>query len=276
MIVDFHVHAFPDHVAPSALNSLFTAYGITPATDGTVSGLREVMDRDGVDYAVVMPVATKPAQVTGINNWAASRTEPGIISFGGIHPDIEDPAAEIERIVSLGLPGIKIQANWQNTFVDDPRMHPIYEAAQGRLIIMFHAGDEPGQFEELKATPERLARVHADFPRLTMAAAHMGGYRMWDEVEKHLLGKDIYFDSSACFPEEISDERLLDMIRRHGVERVLFATDIPLSAPATEVAHLERTGLSDEELEMIFGGNAKRLLGDRVEIRPIRNQSNEK
>ncbi|MCL5105130.1 MAG: amidohydrolase family protein [Armatimonadetes bacterium] len=264
LVVDFHVHAFPDHVAPSALDSLFTAYGIRPVTDGTISGLLGLMEREGVSYAVVMPVATKPAQVKSINNWAASHTDPRIICFGGIHPDLDDPAEEIDRIVSLGLPGIKIQANWQDTYVDDPKMYPIYEAALGRLIIMFHAGDEPTEFEKQRATPERLARVHADFPGLTMVAAHMGGYRMWDDVEKHLIGKNIYMDTSACFPEDLPNERLVDMIRRHGVEKILFATDIPLAGPKSEIAKFEQLGLTDDELEMIFWKNAKGLLGDRV------------
>ena len=71
-------------------------------------------------------------------------------------------------------------------------------------------------------------------------------------------------DTSACFPHELSDERLLDMIRRHGADRILFATDIPLAEPGKEIARLARIGLSDDELEAILWGNAKRLLGDRL------------
>lgn len=260
---DFHVHAFPDEVAGKAVDALFTAYQVKAVTDGTISSLVALMEETGLDGVVVQPVATKPGQVRSINDWAASHMDPRVISFGGIHPDYPDLAGEVDRIVSLGLPGIKIQANWQGVFVDDMRMYPIYEAAQGRLTVLFHSGAELTPFPELKATPERLARVHEDFPNLTMVAAHMGGYLMWDESEEHLVGKNIYMDTSACFPHELPDERFLRMIRRHGPERILFATDMPLNDPVTEVRRLAQMGLSDEELSMILWGNARRLLGLR-------------
>ena len=263
-IVDFHCHAFPDEVARRALDALLAAYKVQPKTDGTASGLVRHMDIAGVDYAVVLPVATKPSQVTSINEWAASHADPRIISFGGIHPDCEDVPGEVERIVSLGLPGMKIQANWQDTYVDDPKMYPIYEAAQGRLIISFHSGHELAPLEELKSTPRRLAGIHADFPDLVMIAAHMGGYLMWDEVDECLVGKDVYLDTSACFPDDLDDSRFVDIIRRHGPQRILFGTDLPFGDPLDDIPRLMNMGLTDSELELILGKNAQRLLDGRA------------
>jgi len=262
--VDFHVHAFPDDVAERAIHALLETYQVSAVTDGTVAGLLQHMRVSEVAYSVIQPVATKPSQVRSINDWAASRADAGIICFGAIHPDYEDVPGEIERIVSLGVPGIKIQGNWQGVYVDDPKMRPIYEAAQGRLILMFHSGEELAPFEEMKATPRRLAAVHRDFPDLTMIAAHMGGYRMWDEVEECLLGGDVYFDTSACFPEDLPDGRFLDFIRRHGAERILFATDCPFGDALDDIPRLMQMGLTDRELELIFCKNAERLLGDRT------------
>ncbi len=265
-IVDFHVHAFPDELAQRALQNLIATYGVPAITDGTVSGLVEHMKACGVSYSVIQPVATKPSQVKSINEWAASREEPGIISFAAIHPDCENVAEEVERIISLGLPGIKIQANWQGTYVDDnTRMYPIYEAAQGRLIVMFHAGNELAPTEEIRATPERLARVHRDFPNLTMIAAHMGGYLMWDEVETYLLGKNVYFDTSACSHDHFPDERFLKFIRQHDPEHVLFATDSPFGSAESDIQRLQALGLNDTELERIFWRNARELLGNCLE-----------
>lgn len=263
-IVDFHVHAFPDAIAGRALSSLSEVYGREAVSDGTISGLTALMERTGLDYAVVQPVATKPTQVESINDWAASIEDPRIICFGSVHPDYPEPAREIDRIISLGIPGIKIQANWQDTCVDDPKMRPIYEAAQGRLIVLFHSGKELTPFPEIKATPKRIANVIRDFPKLTVAAAHMGGYLMWDEVDEYLVGRNVYFDTSACFPHQLPDARLLPMIRNHGVEKVLFATDMPLNEPVADIERLARIGLTNEELELILWGNARRLLGDRV------------
>ncbi len=263
-IADFHVHVFPDDVAPRAIGTLLTAYHVEAITDGTVAGLLAHMAASGVTHSVIQPVATKPSQVRSINDWAASHTARGIVSFGAIHPEGEDPAAEVERLVSLGIPGIKIQGNWQNIFVDDRSMYPIYEAARDRLIILFHSGEELAPFDVMRATPQRIARVKEDFPRLTMVAAHMGGYRMWDEVDEFLLGKDVYLDTSACFPVDLPDERFLRMIRAHGAEKILFATDSPFGDALKDIPRLLSMGLRDDELEMIFWGNARRLLGERL------------
>lgn len=260
MIIDFHVHAFPDNVAPKAMEALFSTYNKKPATDGTISSLTSELSDAGVDLAVIQPVATNPRQVKSINNWASSHEEPNIISFAGMHPEYDDIQGEIDRIISLGLKGIKIQGNFQNIYVDAPYMYPIYEAAQGKLMMLFHAGAEIAPLTEDKATPKRLAKVHNDFPNLTIIAAHMGGYMMWDESEEYLIGKDIYIDTSACFENMISDERLLNMIRKHGADKVLYATDMPLGVPKKELARLQRIGLTDNELEQILGTNAMRLL----------------
>jgi len=262
--VDFHVHAFPDQLAQRALQTLVETYGVPAITDGTISGLIRHMKGSGVDYSVVQPVATKPSQVRNINEWAAQVADPAIVCFGAIHPDCDSITDEIEHIISLGLPGIKIQSNWQGTYPDDPKMYPIYEAAQGKLIVMFHAGNELAFIEDVKATPQRLANVHRDFPRLTMIAAHMGGYKMWDEAERHLVGKSIYFDTSACFCDDLSNEQLLALIRRHGAERVLFATDSPFGDAKRDIARLLTLGLTDEELELIFWKNAKFLLNEHL------------
>jgi len=99
------------------------------------------------------------------------------------------------------------------------------------------------------------------FPRLTMVVAHLGGYLMWDEVRRHLVGRDLYFDTSFCSRDHMSDEQMVDLIRSHGTGRVVFATDFPWGRPARDVARLHDLALSDEEKELIAWQNARDLLG---------------
>jgi uncharacterized protein len=261
LIIDFHVHVFPDDVATKAIEALYSAYGLQPFADGTVNGLLQLMKKTHVDYSVIQPVATKPSSVQNINNWAGSHKEQGIISFGAIHPDFDDIESEINRIISMGIKGIKIQGNWQYTAIDDRKMYPIYEAAQEKLILMFHMGDEFSPFDIMHATPKMLANVLKDFPKLIVVGAHMGGFRMWDEVIQYLIGKDLYLDTSACKEEFMDDELLLNMIHSHGTDKILFATDLPLSNPSDDISRLIKLGLSDTELKQILGINAKMLLG---------------
>ena len=259
-VVDFHTHVFPDKVAERAVASLTSSYGVQPVATPTVAGLLALMDEVGVDVSVVGPVATRADQVVSINNWAAASSSGRVVCFGALHPELPDVAAEVERIASLGLRGIKCQPNFQRFSPDDPRMWPAYQAAEGRLAVLFHSGQEIAPLPEIYAQPEALARVHAMFPKLTMVAAHLGGYQMWQEVRAHLLGKDVYLDTSYCPPSEVSDGDMVDLIRTHRAERVVFASDFPWGHPGRDLARLCRLGLGSDEIEAVAWGNATRIL----------------
>jgi predicted TIM-barrel fold metal-dependent hydrolase len=122
-VIDFHAHIFPDELAARGVESLYESYRLRPHTDGTASGLLDSMDKAGISYSVTQPVATKASQVPTINSLAGAVSDPRLISFGSIHVDCESPETEIERAISLGLKGIKIQGNWQGFAVDDPRLY---------------------------------------------------------------------------------------------------------------------------------------------------------
>jgi len=48
VIIDFHVHCFPDKLAPRAVSQLAANAGIPPRVDGTINGLKESMKRAGI------------------------------------------------------------------------------------------------------------------------------------------------------------------------------------------------------------------------------------
>ena len=261
-LIDFHVHCFPEHIAEKAAVALVERYQVQPRFIATPAGLVEQMDKNGVEVSVILPVATRPAQVESINNWVASVQSDRIVSFGAIHPDMADPVAEVERLISLGIKGIKLQPQWQDFYPDAPKLEPLLRAAEGKLIITFHAGDEIAPAGDLKSTPDRLANVHHKFPNLIMVAAHFGGFRVFDAVEKHLIGQpNVYLDTSYCPPEDLPDARMIAMIRAHGAQKILFATDAPFGDPAADLQRLLNLGLSQDEIEDICWRNAARLLG---------------
>jgi len=259
-VVDFHTHAFPEKVAARAVASLRETYRVEPVAEATIAGLTGVMDDAGVDAAVVAPVATRPDQVPSINDWAARSGSDRIICFGALHPGLADPAAEVDRMVGLGLKGVKLQPNFQEFSPDDPTMWPVYEAAQGRLVVLFHSGQEIRPLEHVYAQPAALARVNEAFPELTMVVAHMGGYQMWEEVRQHLVGRDLYFDTSYCRENDLRDDEIVRLIREHGAERVVFGTDFPWGHPTRDVARLCELDLEGEELEAIAWENASDLV----------------
>jgi len=110
-----------------------------------------------------------------------------------------------------------------------------------------------------RAAPERFGRLIDRFDGLRLLCTHLGGWRMWDEVERHLIGTRVYLETSFSLAE-LGAERASDMIRRHGVERVFFGTDWPWASQAEEIEQVRRLGLTKAELEGILRDNVQRVL----------------
>lgn len=261
MIIDFHTHCFPDELAGRAIPLLASRANIEPYTDGTVHGLRSSMRRAGISLSVVQPVATRPQQVRKINEWARSSQGGELLFFAAFHPDLEQPLEEIRLIKEQGFKGIKLHPDYQEFYVDDERLFPIYEAIfEEELIILFHAGVDVGLPPPVHCTPQRLARVLRHFPGGRIVAAHMGGYLCWEQVERELLGKEIFFDTSFSF-RDLGRERMKRLILEHGPEKILFATDSPWTDQRAEVDNIRSLGLPEDVTVMILGLNAASLLG---------------
>ena len=260
MVIDFHVHCFPDKLASRAVSQLAECAGIPARLNGTICGLKDSMRRAGVSKSVVLSIATKPSQTESINNWSAEIQNDEIIAFGSIHPDNENWKSELFRIKDLGLKGIKFHPDYQNFYVDDRKMFPIYEAAFGLgLIVVVHAGVDIGLPAPYHATPERFRRVIEAFPEGKIVAAHMGSFSYWDDVERFLVGTNIYLDTSYSLGI-ITDEQAKRIVANHDYRRVLFATDSPWMDQGEQIAKLKSLHFSREVEEAILGLNAKDLL----------------
>lgn len=263
MIIDFHTHVFPDALAERAVSTLLTNIDeiFTPVTDAKVSGLLEHMRQSGVDLSVVQPVITKQSQFYDLNVWARSIFSDRLISFGGIYPHTDDYRRDIDFVVSLGLKGLKFHAEYQDFVIDDPKMLRIYDYAISRgLVLLHHAGFDPGFSEPMKSSPLRFANISNAMKGGVIVAAHFGGHAEWDDVERYIVGTNIYLDTSMGF-EFFPQEQFLRIVRNHGIEKILFASDSPWSDAKTEIEHLRALPLSDIEKSMILGENARKVLG---------------
>lgn len=262
MIVDIHTHAFPDELAERAVAVLENNCKQATIIKGTLAALQDSTITAGIDLSVVAPIATKPSQVPGINSWAEmiNKEYDNLISFGTLHPRQNDWDDTIRGLVDNGIKGIKLHPDYQEFFVDEPDLIPMYRAiSDAGLVLLFHAGVDIGLPPPIHCTPDRLARVLDAVPDLKVIAAHMGGYKCWDDVRKYLVGRDLYFDTSYSIAD-LGKEEMLDIVKTHGVERILFGTDSPWTDQSKEVAAIRSLPLSDEEINEILGGNAVRLL----------------
>ena len=90
-------------------------------------------------------------------------------------------------------------------------------------------------------------------------AAHFGGYRCWADSEIYLGLDNVYFDTCSSLPF-ISTDRAKELIDMHGADRFFFATDFPMWDTVAELERFNKIPLTDEEREMIFSKNIKKLL----------------
>ncbi len=252
-----HAHIFPVKISDKAVSAIGDFYGIRMQIKGTPEHLIEDGKTVGVDRYLVSSTATTPHQVRAVNDFIASeqKAHSCFIGFGSLHPDYEDIAGETERIISLGLRGIKLHSDFQRFNIDDERAFPIYEAAEGRLPILFHMGDNRYDY----SAPARLLKVLDKFPKLIAIAAHLGGYQRWDETDVISGHPRVYMDTSSSLMF-LTPEKAVDIIRKHGAERVFFGTDSPMWGHKEELERFNRLELTPSEREMILSGNAEAFL----------------
>ncbi|NLE25262.1 MAG: amidohydrolase [Clostridiaceae bacterium] len=255
-IIDFHAHVFPEEIAQKAVNHIGNYYTIKMQGRGLLPDLAQSADKSGIEHVVIHSTATKAAQVKNINDWVASHTNERFIGFGTLHPNMTDCEEEIERIISLGLRGIKLHPDFQGFKADDPRMDKIYSAIGSRLPVLIHCGDEKLD----NSSPKRIANVLDKFHDLTIIAAHLGGHRQWQESLEYLVCKNIYMDTSSAI-------RFMDaafatkLIKKHGTNRIVFGTDYPITYHENELEFFYKLDLSESEREDILYNNSAKLLG---------------
>lgn len=246
MIIDIHIHCYPDEVAERSVSVRAEKFGIKPELDGTVGGLKAAMKESGTDIGVLQPIAIKPEQTVKMNRWAASVSDDKVISFGTIHPDYADWKNEIRWLSDNGFKGVKFHADCQGYLADAPHMLDIYnEVFCAGLMILFHSGVDRAFTEPFNCTPERLEKILNTFPGAKIIAAHMGGFDYWDSVEKYLLGRDIYLDTAYSIPI-MGKERAEKFIQLHGADKVLLGTDAPWSSQLKDIALIRSLNISEK------------------------------
>lgn len=281
MIIDFHTHTFPEKISEKVVNNLAKESCTKPFTNGSMSALLTSMKEAGIDYSVNLPVMTSPEQVEKINSSFLTTKEElfekGIIAFGGMHPDYENIRDELTRLKNAGICGIKIHPAYQKYDLDHPKMMKIIDiASELDMIVITHAGIDIGIYDHDYASVKHVLKILKEIAPPRLVLAHMGGWGCWEDVEKDLAGAPVYFDTAfsigaitplpGCDKKpyleyNLNVEDFGRLAKKHGCEKILFATDSPWQEQGDVIKLIEQCNFSDSEKEMIFEKNAVRLLG---------------
>ena len=281
MIVDIHTHMFPKKIAFGALRSMQHNCHTALFSDGTEDGLISCERHAGVNLAVVQPVATNPEKVVHLNDTVLAlnrRTaQTGLLSFGAMHPACPSWERELDRLKAANVPGIKLHPPYSGIALDDPRSLAILRRCRDLdLIVLIHSGWDVGLPGASEALPEKIRRALDAVGSLRLIAAHMAGWHCWQQAKSLLADTGVYLDTAfslgamnpACdgYPWREEDLRLLspdafcDLVSAFGPDHVLFGTDSPWADPGEELSKLRALPLLPEDLRLILGANARRLL----------------
>ena len=268
-IVDAHAHLFPERIAAAAVHATNEFYryprtAVEPGFmeeypgSGTVKDLLRAEREAGISRAMVFSCATNARQVPAVNTFVSQvcAETPAFIGVGTMFIDYPDYEGECDRMLRLGLRGVKLHPDIQRFAVDDPRLYPLYEIMQEKgLFLITHAGDHRFDF----SGPKRLRRVAEDFPQMKLICAHFCGWSQWEEARSLLKRDNIYMDTSSTIPFG-GREPALQGFRHFDPTHIFFGSDYPMWSPKTELASILSLGLDDETLEGVLYRNLERFL----------------
>ncbi len=259
-VFDIHAHVFPAKILDRAVVSIGTFYDLNMQMDGTLDTLMSQAIALNISKSAIFSTATRKSQVSSIHQFihdVVADSNGRFIGFGTLHQEMSaaEIQEEIEHIDALGLRGIKLHPDFQSIAADSDEVFAMAEAAEDRLPILFHAGDYRYDFSH----PEQIAKLAVNFPKLTIIAAHFGGWSEWYKSPE-ILSKyeNVVVDTSSSMAF-MSDEMIRSLINAFGTDRVLFGTDYPMWNAKDEIQRLLDLGYTDEEYQKIFMDNARAI-----------------
>src|SRR5919205_1077359 len=174
----------------------------------------------------------------------------------------EQPVEEATRCLDLGARGIKLHPRAQRFLLNDERLAPIFAlAAERRVPILIHGGRGlPPIATELYALIER-------YPEAQLIIAH-GGIADLPALAERFAGKaGVFFDTSVWSPID-----LLTVFQVFSPEQIVYASDFPYGQQPSSLLISLRTakasGLDDDDLRGMLGGNASRIAAGESPLEP--------
>lgn len=260
MIIDCHMHVWPDHIADAMQQQ--RPSGMPLRFNGKLSGLLQTMDAAGIDKGLALGVGIKASVVTRTNEFIGTVPRDRLIPMGTVHPDLS-VEENIKSLRDNGIVGVKLHPLFQDLSFDDPRVLDILAAlSEQGMPVVAHVGAGESAVANERGTPAKLRVIADRLPDLRLIACHYGGYHRLDEAEDHVVGSRVTLETSwPPTMAELDRDRIVSLIRRHGADRVVFGSDWPMTDPAAEIAAIRNLGLSLEEEQGILGRNLARVLG---------------
>lgn len=269
--IDAHIHLMPEDViqANQGYSDPFVDYG-------SVVAYQSRMKKWNIQKAFIMPfndpyMLSMDFQVETVHDnlrRMVSESSGKLCFFADvdIRREIRETLQELDRVLAWAeVLGIKIHPSNTGYPVDGRYYDEIFEyACRNGVLVEIHSYPRAHLSDDV-CSPSRIRRVREKYPDLRLSIAHLGGFQHED-----LMGLDAYCDLSAVLPDLVNrmgTEQTNRILRRIGVDRLVFATDFPDSRSLksediyeTYFDILGKMDFSQEEAEAICMGNALAMI----------------
>lgn len=239
--------------------------GSLPTAELPVAVTVAAMDRAGVDVSL-LSAWVAPRRVLISNDEVAGFVSeaPGrLIGVGSV--DLSRPMAAVREarrcVEQLGFRAIRVLPWLWEVPPTDRRFYPVYTACC-ELGVPFctqigHTG--PLMPSEV-GRPIYLDQVALDFPELVIVAGHIGYPWTEEAIAVATKHERVFIDTSA-YTIARYPANLVDYLKRHGRDKVLWGSNYPMIAPAQALEGLDGLGLEAGVRAAFLGGNAARVYG---------------
>ena len=266
--IDAHIHIIPDEVLRANPDS----EDVWSYAD--LEKYRHIMAKYNIEKAVIMPLndpwlLSMDFTVSAVHQNLAEMKQKipnALYAFTDIDVRNSAPKSieEIQRAIKeYHLDGIKIHPNNGNMELDSAYYAEIFRFAQMcHIPVAIHS--YPNTVNDF-CSAKRIVAVLKKYPELTVIVSHMGAFQ-WEE----LVGTSAFVDISAILPayaDRYGIKETNSLLRKFGVDRLIFATDYPDSRTLEPEAIYEtyfdilnQMDFTDEEIEKIACKNIQTLL----------------
>ena len=244
MVIDCHMH--------------LEAYGTY--WEGIIEEIIVHYDYAGVDKGIVFTTWTPSRESNDRTLMACEKYPDRFIPFGHVRTQDSDWEKELERISKLQWKGIKLHQGEISRGPDlkEKTREVVRKASDcGIRIVLIHLADY-----------DMVDELTEEMPEVSWLLAHMGPYKKSEDMKKFCeLAKNrenVYLDTSGA-----AYYRFGQQFEWAGADKVVFGSDGFWFNPFIEKAKIEilqlptpfRTPkLTDEQVNMILGGNMARIL----------------
>jgi len=278
MLIDFHTHIFPPDVRDHRerycerdpwFNELYS----DPHTSiATAEDLIAEMETSGVDSSVTFSFGwTDPGLIEETNSYVidAMRRYPGCIYGMAVLQPLAGTRAlyELERCAEAGMIGLgELMPHGQGYKLSDVKLlTPFMDIVrQHQLLVLSHCSEPVGHIYLGKGdvSLQDIVTFLTAFPDVYFIAAHWGGglpfYSLMPEIQR--ITAHVWYDMAAS-PYLYRNNSLPIVADLVGADRILYASDYGLLRQQRIINYVTSSGLGQDAIDMVLGGNAQQLLG---------------